>query len=128
MENYFNIHTWLRINHGKASKCENENCTHKTPKRYEWALIKGKEHKKNRNNYIQLCPSCHRKYDFTEQTRQNLSKAKKGIKAHNKGNDSRFEKKCITCGINYKHYKKTSVCCSKTCAALYREKIKRNGK
>ena len=127
MEDYGNIHTWLKNNYGKASKCENKDCTYKSPKRYEWALIKGKQHKKDRDNYMQLCPSCHRKYDLTAQIRENISKGKKGVSAHNKGNDSRIIKNCLTCGKEYKNYKKTSVCCSYACAGLYREKIKRNG-
>ena len=75
---YFRIHNWLNYNHGKAIKCENEKCTSVNPKRFEWALLKGKDYAKDRNNYIQLCPSCHRKYDFTEDQRLNQSKAAKG--------------------------------------------------
>jgi len=81
MENnneYFRIHAWLIYNHGKATKCENENCKSVNPKRYEWALLKGEDYKKDRNNFIQLCPSCHRKYDFTEEQRSKQSKAAKG--------------------------------------------------
>jgi hypothetical protein len=33
------------------------------PCRYEWALLKGKMMERKRENFIQLCMSCHRKYD-----------------------------------------------------------------
>jgi len=71
---YETKHQWIRLHYGKANKCENPNCFYprkgsgrrwiKCPKRYEWALIHGKEHNHKRENYIQLCPSCHHKYDL----------------------------------------------------------------
>lgn len=72
---YFRIHTWMIYHHGKASKCENELCESVSPKRFEWALLKGMGYKRDRNNYIQLCPSCHRKYDYTEEQREKQKKA-----------------------------------------------------
>jgi hypothetical protein len=81
---YFRIHNWLSYYYGKANKCENENCKAVSPKRHEWALLKGKDHKRNRNNYIQLCPSCHRKYDYTQEHRNKISLSKKGKSAKNK--------------------------------------------
>lgn len=55
-------HHWLYKWYGKASKCENTNCTYENPKLYEWANISGK-YKRERDDYMQLCPSCHRKMD-----------------------------------------------------------------
>lgn len=81
---YFRIHSWISYHHGKANKCENENCESENPKRYEWALLKGKDYVKNRNNYIMLCPSCHRKYDYTDKQKEKQSLAKKGVEAKNK--------------------------------------------
>ena len=72
---YINIHKWLRLHHGKASKCENENCPQRPTKRYEWALLKGKDYKRDRNNFIQLCTSCHKKYDYTQETKNKISEA-----------------------------------------------------
>ena len=88
---YFRIHNWLSYHHGKANKCENEKCESVNPKRFEWALLKGKQYKKDRNNYIMLCPSCHRKYDYTEKTRIAQSKARKGVSAKNKIPVSQFD-------------------------------------
>jgi hypothetical protein len=81
---YFRIHNWLSYHHGKANKCENESCESVNPKRYEWALLKGKDYAKDRNNYIMLCPSCHRIYDYTDKQKQKQSLAKKGIEPKNK--------------------------------------------
>jgi len=66
---YGNIHHWMLNHYGNATKCENKKCQSKNPKRYEWALRKGKQYERDRNNFIQLCPSCHRKYDYTEERR-----------------------------------------------------------
>jgi len=68
MENeisYSGIHKWLFYNYGKAGKCESNCCKNKTPKRFEWALLKGLKYEKKRDNFIMLCASCHRKYDMT---------------------------------------------------------------
>jgi hypothetical protein len=70
---YSGIHTWLRINFGYPNKCDNEACLAKNIKRFEWALIKGKEYERKRENFMQLCVSCHRKYDMTEKKRLNMS-------------------------------------------------------
>jgi hypothetical protein len=80
---YFRIHDWLKRKYGRASKCENDLCQSKNPKRFEWALLKGMDHDFNRDNYIMLCPSCHRKYDYTEEQKRNLSYAKKVSYAKN---------------------------------------------
>lgn len=71
---YFAFHQWLRTHFGNANKCENSTCFYprknaarsivKAPKRFDWALIKGKEYDHKRENFIQLCPSCHKKYDM----------------------------------------------------------------
>ena len=64
------LHKKLHRDFGNATKCENINCTCKYPKRYEWALKKGHQYSSDAKDYIQLCPSCHRKYDFTEAQRE----------------------------------------------------------
>lgn len=79
---YLNIHQNIRRWHGKANKCENPDCESVKPKRYEWALKKGRTYSENINDYIQLCPSCHRKYDETEERRAKLSKIHKGKHYH----------------------------------------------
>lgn len=67
--NYRKLHHWLVNNYGKANKCEEVNCEYPHPKRFEWALINGKEYEYNRDNFIMLCPSCHRKYDYSVLTK-----------------------------------------------------------
>lgn len=66
---YYAIHKWLSKNYGKAFFCENNLCDKKS-KRYHWALIKGKEYKHIRTNFIQLCASCHKAMDYTDAERQ----------------------------------------------------------
>lgn len=76
---YRNIHLWISYHYGKAIKCEAFSCLNTSPKRFEWALIKGKEYTKNINHFIQLCPSCHRKYDFTENLRKKFIESHVGV-------------------------------------------------
>ena len=70
---YDDTHHWLREKYGIATKCENVECFYPrfspnkknrmyTPKRFEWANISG-EYRKDRNDFIQLCPSCHILWD-----------------------------------------------------------------
>lgn len=68
--NYTQIHTWLNETFGKATICI--FCGTKTAKRYEYCLLKNRIHSKNLGNYIQLCTSCHRKYDYTDKTKQKI--------------------------------------------------------
>ncbi len=65
-------HNWLYKQVGKAVRCENPDCIYprrntkgvliSSPSRYEWANISG-EYKRDKRDYVQLCPSCHRRYD-----------------------------------------------------------------
>ena len=66
------VHDWLNKHYGKANKCENPLCKN-NGKRFEYALKKDYQHEKNRDNYIMLCSSCHKKYDLTEEQIERLS-------------------------------------------------------
>ncbi len=57
---YVSIHIWLRYHYGKAQCCE--MCVN-DGRKYQYALKKGFLYKKDRNNYMTLCISCHSKYD-----------------------------------------------------------------
>ncbi len=75
---YESIHRWIRKNYGKASRCEHCNTT--TAKRYDWALIQKCEYSKNREVFIELCRSCHVKYDFTKERGKKISQSQLGEK------------------------------------------------
>jgi len=88
---YALVHNWLRRKYGAASKCDNQDCPKKSVG-FHYALIKGKEYKKDRSNFMMLCRSCHAKYDWdsekhkplwvvTPERRINCSIAKTGTKA-----------------------------------------------
>lgn len=70
------IHIWLKNTYGKASTCD--HCGNRSAKRYEWALKKGYIYDFQRVNFMQLCVSCHRKYDDSKENRLNRSAAQKG--------------------------------------------------
>ena len=75
---YQRIHWWINKNYGKPKRCE--FCGIANAKLYEWALLKGKQHEKNIDNYVRLCHSCHIKYDYTDEQRMKQSKSHKGKK------------------------------------------------
>ena len=68
---YVAIHTWVKNKLGKPNRCENPNCKSIKPKRYEWASISRKT-LRDKNDFVQLCPSCHRKYDIRKITLEQL--------------------------------------------------------
>lgn len=91
---YVAVHFWLNKNYGKAIRCENPNCK-KISKRFEWAQLKGKPCDKNRDNFWQLCKSCHSYYDIKEDTLKKLSEAHKNQVAWHKGKSGVYSKKLL---------------------------------
>lgn len=67
---YGAIHERIKVRLGRPSKCE--HCKTTTAKKYEWANI-SKEYKTDLDDWIRLCVSCHKRYDFgNKQTKFNL--------------------------------------------------------
>lgn len=56
---YSTLHDWVRRHKGKPKKCE---FCGKTEGMLHWANISG-EYKRDVDDYMSLCVSCHRKYD-----------------------------------------------------------------
>lgn len=58
---YVAIHTWVRKWKGKPTKCEICGCVDE--RTYHWANF---DHSYRRvlEDYISMCPSCHKKYDL----------------------------------------------------------------
>jgi len=78
---YIRTHQLLRDNNHKRKNCDFCN---KSECRIEWALKKGKNHSDNPNDYYNLCCSCHRKYDYTEEQRERRRVLMKGSKTAGK--------------------------------------------
>ena len=62
---------WVYAHYGKAQKCENQGCVYprKNSKgrllvnpKYNWANVSG-EYKRDISDWIQLCASCHQRWD-----------------------------------------------------------------
>lgn len=97
---YDSLHRYLRKTYGNANFCSNPDCQTKNPKRFEWALIKGKKYSKIITDYIPLCCPCHRRYDFTETQRTKLKESMKGKRVGDKNPAARK----IICQITGKEY------------------------
>lgn len=69
---YGKIHRHIRKVFVKKHICS--FCGEQGKSRYELALVKGKEYSFDKSDYIELCVSCHRKYDKT-QIRKNVERS-----------------------------------------------------
>lgn len=56
-----NLHHWVKRHKGKPSLCE--HCGTTIAKAYDWANIDHK-YRRRLEDFIRLCRSCHRKYDY----------------------------------------------------------------
>jgi hypothetical protein len=57
------IHFWIRYHWGKADHCDNFNCLGNS-NHFEWSNKKKHVYTRNREDYQQLCRTCHRQYDL----------------------------------------------------------------
>lgn len=78
---YKRSHRWVYQNFGKATCCFFDS-KHKA-RRFEWANISGR-YLEIKNDWLQLCPSCHRKLDYTEEWKNKISFSHKGRPAKNR--------------------------------------------
>ena len=74
---YMRIHNWLGYHYSSATYCESITCKG-ISKMYHFCLKKGCIYEKKRENFIQLCSSCHRLYDMNDEMRKNISEGQKG--------------------------------------------------
>ena len=81
---YGAIHDYIKSLYGSAIKCENPDCVYprktkngllQKPMGFEWALRKGRKYEdRKKDSFIQLCVSCHQKYNFNEDKRKRNNK------------------------------------------------------
>jgi len=57
------VHVWLKKYFKKKMICEFCGKIGKTPLSIDWAKLRNKPYTRDRNNFIELCRSCHKKYD-----------------------------------------------------------------
>ena len=69
---YSGIHSWLVRTFGKAKGCRNRekkvldfSCSNLSDT-YDWAKRADKEYERKKENFIELCHSCHLKYDHKQ--------------------------------------------------------------
>lgn len=83
---YWGIHSWIKRNYGKASKCE--ICGVLGAKRYEWAS-KNHVYTRDISEWTQVCTSCHRKIDGRTKVIVQLDENKNPIKEFSSVLDAR---------------------------------------
>jgi len=71
---YVAFHSWLKKEYWSPKICEDIFWDCRWAKRIEYALITGKTHDHNRDNYLTLCTSCHRRYDMTPEKKEKIIK------------------------------------------------------
>lgn len=68
------LHIWVEKHRGKPRKCE--HCGTVKAKQYDWANVSQK-YKRNLNDFIRLCRSCHAKYDYPTRSKKWRNSVKK---------------------------------------------------
>jgi hypothetical protein len=65
---YGGLHQWVIRKKGKPKKCEQCGKTKGSSKSFHWSNIDHK-YRRNLEDYVRLCASCHKKYDLEMQSR-----------------------------------------------------------
>lgn len=60
---YYAKHIWASYNFGRPLQCEHCLKTVDSTRKIHWANISG-QYKRERSDWLRLCVSCHRKYDY----------------------------------------------------------------
>ncbi len=77
---YVAAHRWIRKIVGPPIYCSNDR-SHEA-KRFEWSNISG-TYERDISDWAQLCPSCHRKKDYTDEQKKLMSIKKMGHELRN---------------------------------------------
>lgn len=88
---YDKIHQWLKYHGNKKGICLHCGLKKKT----QYALKKGETYTKDFNAFIELCVSCHRRYDITEKELDRIRK----IGLSHKGKPATWLRKQFICSI-----------------------------
>ena len=132
---YRAIHTAISAVYGKPTRCE--LCDgQKESKRIEWS---NKDHKYTleRQDWWQLCSTCHRNHDRNKFGHKTWNKGRKGLQRNhnfeglvaggwNKGVSKYTDISCAVCSKLFRPAKKTNKFCSKGCATKSRYMIENN--
>jgi len=100
-------HQFLIRNYGNPTHCELCNIEGHREKGGRWSVHwskkKDREYTHDRDDYIGLCRSCHRKYDITEEELKQLSCLSKNITVEQKQKMSLSQKKAVLSRKRNKH-------------------------
>lgn len=124
LKGYRSIHNKVRRLYGKANKCENKKCSHKSLN-FEWA---NKDHQYNEDKkyWIMLCQICHWEYDRLNNNKFfNSKRYRRRINTQNLK-----EKKCKQCSKVFMphRFKQNQKFCSAKCRVYNWWKINKEKK
>ena len=111
LRKYSKIHHWLKKNFGRANRCEAIGCLGKSTN-YHWAKKKGKRYQYKRENFMQMCVSCHGKYDTTQLKRNMMREANKNTHATHclRGHEFTKENIKVIRGPHGERYRSCRIC------------------
>ena len=89
---YYAKHMWIEKHWGKADHCD--LCHVNGASRYEWAS-KNHSESRIREDYFQLCPSCHRLYDQQDKCRKGHPYTPENTLVNAKGH-----RRCLICKVD----------------------------
>ena len=114
---YTSIHQWLKHRYGSPQACENTQCPYKEVggMKCQYALKRGFKYQKKRENFIELCSTCHARYDrwsdwklsdsnpqyhgsnsdYVKRTYRIYPEQEVLIKKHGKGNENEHIRKAL---------------------------------
>jgi len=73
---YNALHSWVSRSLGEPQSCS--KCGDTSNRRYHWANVSGRYYR-DLDDWVRLCPSCHKKLDITPETRARISRSKSGV-------------------------------------------------
>lgn len=71
---YSGLHEWVRKTLGRPQKCQ--CCSTKKARRYEWSNVSG-EYRREAEDWVRLCVSCHRKEGYAKGEYEPWNKGKR---------------------------------------------------
>jgi hypothetical protein len=74
-------HAWINRKYPKTGVCQNPDCEKILCRRTEYANLCNHKYTKDIKDYMEMCTSCHKKYDMTEERTEKTASYNRGKSA-----------------------------------------------